>query len=166
MIGLTPKQRKVLDFLRAYIGQNGFAPTFREIRDGCWLSSTGNASAYVDSLEERGFLTKGGYRERRSIQLNDPPVIIAGQPYRFIPKTHANGSVRAFRLPDSQRTASPPLRSPAGAFPVDGPQRSAGEVPAPYPACPVPKPPIARGRASTVGSSLSRLGGSTVAGRR
>lgn len=86
MIGLTKQQRKLLTYLREYIGQNGEAPTFREIRAALGWSSGSRVFEVLNALQERGYLWRG-YGKPRSIVLFDRPVIIGGVSYKFIPIT-------------------------------------------------------------------------------
>lgn len=88
MMGLTRKQWRLLTYLREYIGQNGEAPTAREIQAALGISSTSGVWHRLTQLEERGYICRT-YARTRAIALNDPPIIINGHPYRFIPITIA-----------------------------------------------------------------------------
>lgn len=69
MIGVTPKQKEVLNFVRAYIvGHDGVSPSFREIADAVRVHSKSGISRLVRGLEERGHLRTVPNR-RRSLQL-------------------------------------------------------------------------------------------------
>jgi repressor LexA len=63
-------QKSVYRFIRHFIETEGYAPSLREIAEGCYLS-VGNVTRYLDRLELRGLI----YREpgkARSIQLLAP----------------------------------------------------------------------------------------------
>lgn len=64
---LTPKQRKVLSFIRCGISE-GRAPTIREIAKEMEFSSTGTVRDYLGALEHKGYLKRTG-KLSRSIQL-------------------------------------------------------------------------------------------------
>lgn len=64
---LTPKQRKVLAFIRCGISE-GRAPTIREIAKEMELSSTGTVRDYLGALEHKGYLKRTG-KLSRSIEL-------------------------------------------------------------------------------------------------
>jgi repressor LexA len=65
---LTRRQKEILDFIRNFIDENGYAPSYREIAYYFELSSTGTISEYVSILEEKGYLSKEAM-DARSIQL-------------------------------------------------------------------------------------------------
>ncbi|MCX6808524.1 MAG: transcriptional repressor LexA [Candidatus Berkelbacteria bacterium] len=65
---LTKKQREILDYIRNFIDDNGYAPSYREIAHYFELSSTGTIAEYINILEEKGYLTKDAM-EARAIQL-------------------------------------------------------------------------------------------------
>lgn len=65
---LTRKQRDILEFIRHFIDDNGYAPSYREIAHYFELSSTGTIAEYINILEEKGYLTKDAM-EARAIQL-------------------------------------------------------------------------------------------------
>jgi len=65
---LTKKQKVILDYIRDFIDNNGYAPSYREIAQYFELSSTGTIAEYVNILAEKGYLTKDAM-EARAIQL-------------------------------------------------------------------------------------------------
>lgn len=65
---LTKKQRDIVEFIRNFIDDNGYAPSYREIAHYFELSSTGTVAEYINILEEKGYLTKDAM-EARAIQL-------------------------------------------------------------------------------------------------
>jgi repressor LexA len=83
---LTPKQRKVLEFIQVTIQEN-IPPTIREIARHMGFSSTGTVRDYLKVLEKKGYLKRKSYLSR-SIELlkegfNKIPIIAsipAGSP--------------------------------------------------------------------------------------
>lgn len=65
---LTKKQKDILDYIRHFIDDNGYAPSYREIAHFFDLSSTGTVAEYINILSEKGYLTKDAM-EARAIQL-------------------------------------------------------------------------------------------------
>lgn len=61
---LTPTQKKVLDFIVAYIKEHGYPPAYREIS-----KHPGNAMRVIDELCARGYLRREGTHRRRNIIL-------------------------------------------------------------------------------------------------
>lgn len=70
---LTKKQKHLLDFIRQFDDEYGYAPTFREIMDGLNYSSVATVAQHVDNLAHKGFLHKRN-NEARSVQLVDADV--------------------------------------------------------------------------------------------
>lgn len=69
---LTTKQRKVLNFVRAYLEANGNAPTIEELQGAFELSSPRAVQQYLEALEKKGYIIRGRY-ERRGIKLVGGP---------------------------------------------------------------------------------------------
>lgn len=83
---LTPKQQRVLDFIRQRIHQH-LPPTIREIAEELGFSSTGTVRDYLTTLEKKGYLKRTNRRSRAIELLKDSlnriPVIAsiaAGKP--------------------------------------------------------------------------------------
>lgn len=54
----TKKQKELLEFIEAFIKDNGYSPSYREIRDGCSYNSVATVAAHVNNLIKRGHLIK------------------------------------------------------------------------------------------------------------
>lgn len=54
---MTNKQRDVLNYIKRYWKDNGFAPSYDNIADDLELGSKSNAYRYVHNLIDRGFIT-------------------------------------------------------------------------------------------------------------
>jgi len=65
---LTPKQRKVFDFIAERI-QSSIPPTIREIAKHMGFSSTGTVRDYLKTLEKKGYVRQGKNRLSRSIEI-------------------------------------------------------------------------------------------------
>ncbi len=93
---LTTQQKRVLDFIRAFISRHGHAPTLREIGEGVDIQSRGAVHRHVQTLLDRGVL-KRSRRGWRTLELADTtddataatlPLlgkIAAGRPIEAIP---------------------------------------------------------------------------------
>ncbi|MDD3773824.1 MAG: transcriptional repressor LexA [Patescibacteria group bacterium] len=55
---LTPAQKKILDFLRDFIGSEGFAPTVREMGDNLGFKSPRAVAYHLEQLQKKGFIKK------------------------------------------------------------------------------------------------------------
>lgn len=69
---LSDLQRRLLDFVRAYITTRGYAPSIREIQRGATISSSSVVSYNLDRLEEAGYLRRQ-QTGQRALALVEPP---------------------------------------------------------------------------------------------
>jgi repressor LexA len=107
---LTPKRKQILDFVAAFIGEKGYAPSVRDVASGCNLTSPNAAQFHLDALERQGFIRRA--RDvSRSIALTEKyadatsiPVlgtIAAGQPIPVpSPDTWSSTPEEMIRLPE------------------------------------------------------------------
>jgi len=65
---LTPRQKLVLDYIRAYIEDHDYSPSYREICQYLGLKSVATVAEHVNALQSKGFLNKDPL-EARSIQV-------------------------------------------------------------------------------------------------
>lgn len=80
MSGLSPKQQKILSFLREFIREKDYPPSIRDIQVGCGISSTSVVDYNLKALERLGYIRRD--REvSRAIELLDK----AGRRPRSIP---------------------------------------------------------------------------------
>ncbi len=61
---LTSKQNNVLDFLKQFVAKKGYPPTVREICAALNLSSPATVHAHLNTLEEKGYISKGNSKNR------------------------------------------------------------------------------------------------------
>lgn len=59
-MGLTPRQKEILDFIAAYRGENRYSPSVREIAAHFHLSSPATAHEHIHRLIKGGYLTSDG----------------------------------------------------------------------------------------------------------
>lgn len=55
---ISKKQRRILEFVGDYIGDNGYPPSMREICSALGISSTSVVSYNLDRLEEAGYIAR------------------------------------------------------------------------------------------------------------
>lgn len=67
---LTPKQAEILNFLKASISEKGYPPSIREICTAVNLKSTSSVHAYLEVLENKGYIIKDSHNSR-SIKLTE-----------------------------------------------------------------------------------------------
>ncbi len=92
MNDLSPRQAKILEFLRRYIEERDYPPSIREIQEACGISSTSVVDYNLRKLEEKGYIRRGrdisrgiellgpGGRRPRVVEVPILGTIAAGQP--------------------------------------------------------------------------------------
>lgn len=92
---LTKRQKQILDYIKKYIKDNDYAPTYEEIRRHFRLSSRSTVHQHIEALRNKGYLEKLDYQTRgiqilknkKSSDLVSIPLlgtIAAGQPIEAI----------------------------------------------------------------------------------
>ena len=64
----TKKQFELLGFIEAFIAENGYSPSYREIMNGLNYTSVATVALHVNNLISRGHLQKRG-RSARSLEV-------------------------------------------------------------------------------------------------
>lgn len=67
----TKKQKQTLDFIADFIGDHGYAPSFREVQSALGVKSVSTVASHVDGLIAKGFLKKGE-TGARTLELTTP----------------------------------------------------------------------------------------------
>lgn len=70
-MALTRRQWQVYDFISRFIAENGYSPSFEEIKAGQGLNSLATVHKHISNLEKKGLLTRD-YNRSRSIELLAP----------------------------------------------------------------------------------------------
>jgi repressor LexA len=68
---LTPRQRRILDFISGTVREHGYPPTVREIGEAVGLTSSSSVHAQLANLERRGLLHKDATKPR-AMTLSEP----------------------------------------------------------------------------------------------
>jgi len=55
---LSPKQRDIINFTQNFVGERGFPPTIRDIKNGCGISSTSVVNYNLNVLVEHGLIKR------------------------------------------------------------------------------------------------------------
>jgi len=74
--GLTPRQRRVLEFIREAIELRGYPPSMREIGAAVGLTSSSSVAHQLKTLEKRGFVRRDPNRPR-ALEVFLPDVMAA-----------------------------------------------------------------------------------------
>jgi repressor LexA len=67
----TRKQKVLLDFIETFIAENGYSPSYREIKSGLNYGSVASVAVHVNNLIKRGHL-RNRNRSARSLELIHP----------------------------------------------------------------------------------------------
>lgn len=77
MIGLTHKQRELLDFIGERMAVDGVCPSYQEMNDAMGLHSKAGISRLLTGLEERGIIRRLPNRARAIEILETPRPILS-----------------------------------------------------------------------------------------
>ncbi|WP_243373461.1 transcriptional repressor LexA [Geotalea sp. SG265] len=97
---MTPKQKKVLDFIAAYNERHGYPPSQQEIAGRCGFQSLGTVQHYLKLLERDGHLSRQ-WNGKRSIQINSAEAIGGGVEVPLVGIVAAGKPVEAYELPEA-----------------------------------------------------------------
>lgn len=69
----NPREEQVLNFIREFSAENGYAPSIREICAGVGLRSTASVNYHLKNLQQKGMLTLGEKGRKRAIAASQRP---------------------------------------------------------------------------------------------
>lgn len=69
----NPREEQVLNFIREFSAENGYAPSIREICAGVGLRSTASVNYHLKNLQQKGMLTLGEKGRKRAIATPQRP---------------------------------------------------------------------------------------------
>ena len=69
----NPREEQVLNFIREFSAENGYAPSIREICAGVGLRSTASVNYHLKNLQQKGMLTLGEKGRKRAIAAPQSP---------------------------------------------------------------------------------------------
>lgn len=100
---LTSQQNKLLDIIKKYLVQHGYAPTVRELCDEMNLSSTATVQVHLNNLEKKGYLRKEESKNRTIELLVDNEYDLKEELLVEVPllgKITAGNPIEAIQQPD------------------------------------------------------------------
>jgi len=59
----------LLEYIKLYVDEHGYAPSIREMRDQCGISSTSVVNSYLKKMVEEGTIRKDNNRARAIVVL-------------------------------------------------------------------------------------------------
>ena len=87
---LSPRKKRMLEFIQTFIDENGLPPTVRDIQKACEISSTSVVDYNLRLLDRDGYLNRRP-DVARGIELLDE----SGQPVNSVPKVQIVGRIAA-----------------------------------------------------------------------
>lgn len=66
---LTPNELKVLEFIEVSLNENGFSPSFQEIKEHFGFASYNSVQRYVKQLQDKNFLSTPADNSKRALQV-------------------------------------------------------------------------------------------------
>ena len=70
-MAITRRQSEFYDFISRFVTENGYSPSYEEMKHGMGLSSLATVHKHISNLEKKGLLTRD-YNRSRSIDLLPP----------------------------------------------------------------------------------------------
>jgi repressor LexA len=67
-MALTPKQKRLLDFIADFADREGYAPSYAEMKDALHLASLATIHKHIEALEERKYVRRS-FNHSRSIDV-------------------------------------------------------------------------------------------------
>ena len=111
---LTKKQKQVFDFINIYISENGISPTIEETRKKLKLKAVSTVHEHINSLKEKGYLSKSE-NSARSLFLNREIKSIIEIP--IIGRIAAGYPIEAIEeVEDTVTIVNPAIKSPEGYY--------------------------------------------------
>ncbi|HSW37827.1 MAG TPA: hypothetical protein VLG37_05700 [Candidatus Saccharimonadales bacterium] len=77
----TKKQKELLAFIEAFIGEHGYSPSYREIMAGLDYTSVATVALHVNNLIKRGHLRKRDHSARslEVVEASEPAKVTSNQ---------------------------------------------------------------------------------------
>ena len=116
---LSPRQRTILDMIRAAVAERGYPPSIREIGDAVGLTSPSSVAYQLHMLEKKGFIRRDPHRPRAMEVLNPGSNAVRGR----IP-----APADATDTPDGESAALAELTSRTTMVPVLGRIAAGGPI--------------------------------------
>ena len=90
--GLTPRQKKLFDFIKSYMKKEPVAPSYEEMKDSLNLKSKSGIHRLISALEERGFIKRLAHKARALEVIKLPETASANDIYNsFSPSVIKGG---------------------------------------------------------------------------
>ena len=99
---LTSKQNNVLDYLKQFLAKKGYPPTVREICAALNLSSPATVHAHLNTLEEKGYISKSNSKNRAiELLVKNEYEEADSMDIPLLGKVAAGNPIEAIEMPDN-----------------------------------------------------------------
>lgn len=98
-MGLTPAQERVYRFVRDYLQQHGYSPSYEEIRQHLGFQSLNAVYKHLKQLEQRGYLSSLWKNRKRALEL--VPLRTGSLSLPFLGVVAAGTPIEAIEVPES-----------------------------------------------------------------
>src|SRR3989442_11935604 len=98
---LTKRQKELLDFLRAYIAEHGYAPTLDEIGRHFALGSLATVHKHLTNLERKGRIRRLA-NHSRALELTEVPAAGAAVAVPLLGRVAAGAPIQAGPGPEAR----------------------------------------------------------------
>ena len=89
---MTKRQKQILDYLRGFIDEHGYAPSLDEIRAAFNYTSLATVHEHLSNLQRKGYIRRS-YRESRSVEF--PPEVEPSVPLPLLGTVAAGMPIEA-----------------------------------------------------------------------
>ncbi len=92
---LTPKQKRVYEWIEQYVSERGTSPSYHEIKDGLGLASLNTVHYHLKRLAESGYIESPWGNRKRAIELVARPLRLP-----LLGEVRAGYPVESYEVPD------------------------------------------------------------------
>ncbi len=110
---LTKRQKHILDFVREFIDEHGYAPSYEEICKNFGYASLATVHEHLTNLERKGYIHRS-FNEARSIQLAEQPEPSLSLP--LLGTVAAGGPIEAIEDTETMSVPAEMVRSDSDHF--------------------------------------------------
>ncbi len=113
-LGLTPKEKKIFEFIREMIQKKEVAPTFEEIQKAFGFASINSVQQYLQQLRRKGYLRHPGGNLKRAVTVAAsgpplPPMLGGGENIIRVPFLGAVAAGRPIEAIEQQEEIEVPV---------------------------------------------------------
>jgi repressor LexA len=98
---LTPRQRRILEFIADTVLDRGYPPTVREIGEAVGLTSTSSVHSQLEALQRKGFIRRDPTKPRAiEVHFDDPVAAVPRPLPTYVPLMSAPVAAGTGTLPE------------------------------------------------------------------